>query len=109
MKRIAKITLFAAGLVVLVQAVLAQTRGRVFSGVRQHSVTEPRVPDAQQAKAGPLSYVVAPTPDYTATNFGVLDIGLGKFYSISTTSTIATGIAKDAHSRLYFMDLDGDV
>jgi hypothetical protein len=110
MRRIAKVILFAAGLVVLDQAVLAQTaaaRGKV--SVRQQTVAEPRVPDTQQAKAGPLSYAVAPTPDYTATNFGILDIGMGTFHPISTTPTLAYGILKDARSKLYFQDVAGDL
>src|SRR5258708_177359 len=68
--------------------------------IRQNIAVAPRDPDPQQTKSGPLSYVLSPTPDYTATMFGVLDVGMGKFYPISTTPTIGLGIGKDARSRL---------
>src|SRR5689334_17580448 len=114
MKRFAKITLVAVGLLALVQAASAQRRGLPVPGPApsaQHPkiTVAPRDLDPRQATSGPLSYVLSPTPDYTATMFGVLDVGMGKFYPISTTPTIGLGIGKDARSRLYFQDLNGDL
>lgn len=75
---------------------------------RQHTMAA-ALSEPQQARSGPLAYAIAPTPDYSATNFGVLDIGNGTFHPISTTPTLALGIAKDARSRLYFLDSNGDI
>jgi len=75
---------------------------------RQHTMAA-ALSEPRQARSGPLAYAIAPTPGYSATIFGLLDIGTGTFHPISTTPTLASGIAKDARSRLYFLDSNGDI
>jgi hypothetical protein len=126
MKRIIGIVVVALGLVALQQATSAQNGYKKVKGslveafnprkttgrgkfTIQHTWNAPNDPDSHQTKSGPLSYALAPTPDYTAVKFGVLDVGIGKFHPISTLPTIGIGIARDEDSRLYSLDLSGDL
>src|SRR5262249_9710198 len=95
--------------IALLQSVTMTAGGKGKFPAGEHPAAAPKSADAQQAKSGPLSYAIAPTPDYSAHQLGVLDIGLGKFYPIATTATIAFGIAKNARSRLYFVDANSDL
>ena len=102
-----KVAVLSLCLTILQSIAVAQVRGRI--PIPQGNAARARETSPNEAKSGPLAYAVAPTPDYSATQFGVLDVGLGKFTPVSTTPAVAYGIAKDAHSRLYELDINGDL
>lgn len=99
----------SAGLFVMGQAVSAQ---RSWAHAQGHGVAKEGkrpVPQRTEEETDLQSYALAPTPDYTAIKFGVLDIGMGRFHPISTLPTVGIGIARDEDSRLYSLDLSADL
>jgi hypothetical protein len=95
-------------LVVLSQSASAQRPWVHHQNPENAEKAKPQ-PGSAAAVSGPLSYALAPTPDYSTMRFGVLDFGLGKFYVISSLPTIDNGIAWDFRNELLSLDLLGDL
>jgi hypothetical protein len=113
MNRITEIALLTFGLCVLGQPASAQrswVREQAIGVARQGTIAihQPGA-DAQAVTSTTLSYAVAPTSNYAAVRFGMLDAGTGTFYPISTLPTLAFSIARDAQNRLVTLDFKGDL